>query len=55
MLSYDLVNVALDFELFASDAASFASVYLGYGRQVMGASIYMRENHFRSDYLKIAA
>ena len=27
----------------------------GYGRHVMGASIYMREHHFPSDYLKIAA
>ena len=27
----------------------------GYGRQVMGASIYLREHHFPSDYLKTAA
>lgn len=27
----------------------------GYGRQVMGASLYLREHHFPSDYMKIAA
>ena len=27
----------------------------GYGREVMGASLYLREHHFPSDYTKIAA